>query len=142
MVVESESRIWIGRISRDLSDAADAGAFVNSLSVLEIYATGFLSASINDNSALTTLSESIDVPDSVASIKALPFPSWWSGECNDGNHPGSFRLDTSYDFEGLVACGPTDRQKGGYSYSPVYFFLVQWMLMSGNASNYQKDIRT
>ncbi|MFC7761306.1 CHAP domain-containing protein [Catellatospora bangladeshensis] len=36
---------------------------------------------------------------------AAPTPSWWSGDCNVNNHPGSYALGASYN--GVKACGTT-----------------------------------
>jgi CHAP domain len=63
--------------------------------------------------------------------RALPAaartPSWWSGNCDVNNHPGSYPLGASYN--GVAACGPGTDQ-GGSDY-PVYFFpnaypVLEW----------------
>ncbi|MFM8322710.1 MAG: PQQ-binding-like beta-propeller repeat protein, partial [Chloroflexota bacterium] len=38
----------------------------------------------------------------------LPFPSWWDGECDVNNFPGSYPLGGSY--RGMPACGPRNTQ--------------------------------
>jgi hypothetical protein len=40
----------------------------------------------------------------VSSTSDLPFPSWWDGDCNVNNHPGSFPLGVAY--RGVKPCGP------------------------------------
>jgi hypothetical protein len=51
-----------------------------------------------------------------------PSPSWWSGSCDVGNHPGSHPLGASYN--GVVACGPGPTQ-GGYDHL-VHFYSGAW----------------
>ncbi|MBX3057128.1 MAG: SUMF1/EgtB/PvdO family nonheme iron enzyme [Anaerolineae bacterium] len=43
----------------------------------------------------------------------VPVSPWWSGNCNVGNHPGSYQLAA---YDGLVACGPLRSSR------LVYFF--------------------
>ncbi len=50
------------------------------------------------------------------------YPSWWSGNCDVNNHPGSYPLGASYN--GVEACGPGPLQ-GGYDHW-VYFFPHAW----------------
>lgn len=51
-----------------------------------------------------------------------PSPSWWSGNCDVNNHPGSYPLGASYN--GVQACGPGPLQ-GGYDYL-VHFYSGAW----------------
>ena len=44
----------------------------------------------------------VDEPPSL--LSNLPFPPWWSGDCNVNNHPGSYPLGGAY--RGVKACGP------------------------------------
>jgi CHAP domain-containing protein len=53
---------------------------------------------------------------------ATPSPSWWSGNCDVNNHPGSHPLGASYN--GVEACGPGPLQ-GGYDHL-VRFFSGAW----------------
>ena len=104
-VVEAEARLWIIRISRDLSDGTDPNEFLNSLFGLNI---GTGSATSTQPLLLVETEQSVagndKLPESIQSPSALPIPSWWSGDCNVGNHSGSYSLGATYD--GLVACGP------------------------------------
>src|SRR5438128_1545066 len=43
-----------------------------------------------------------------ASNNPLPSPSWWNGNCDVNNYPGSYQLSTA-NYRGLVACGPRNR---------------------------------
>jgi hypothetical protein len=49
----------------------------------------------------------VDEPQPPSLLSNLPFPSWWSGDCNVNNHPGSYPLGGSY--RGVKACGPHNR---------------------------------
>jgi hypothetical protein len=51
-----------------------------------------------------------------------PSPSWWSGNCDVNNHPGSYLLGASYN--GVQACGPGPLQ-GGYDHL-VHFYSGAW----------------
>ena len=48
-------------------------------------------------------------------------PAWWSGVCDDNNHPGSFVLSS---WDGLTACGP-GVNRGGEDVA-VNFFPGAW----------------
>ncbi len=51
-----------------------------------------------------------------------PSPSWWSGDCDVNNHPGSHPLGAS--FNGVKACGPGPLQGGADRWE--YFFKGAW----------------
>lgn len=51
-----------------------------------------------------------------------PSPSWWSGDCDVNNHPGSHPLGAS--FNGVEACGPGPLQGGADHWE--YFFKGAW----------------
>jgi hypothetical protein len=53
---------------------------------------------------------------------AVSDPSWWNGNCDANNHPGSYALGASYN--GVKACGPGPFQ-GGYDYA-VRFYSGAW----------------
>lgn len=111
-VVEAESRLWIVRITRDLSDGTDPTAFLKSHQTTVVKVD---TAAVNQPSARVEqpTADSSDIDASFQSPTTLPVPSWWSGECNVGNHAGSYPLNT---FEGMVACGPLKTGR------LVYFF--------------------
>ena len=109
-IVEAESRLWIVRISRDISDGTDPNDFLNLLSSLKI-GTGSATSTQPILSVGTeqSIAGNDKLPEFVQSPLALPAPSWWSGDCNVGKHSGSYRLGATYD--GLVACGPLGSTK-------------------------------
>jgi formylglycine-generating enzyme required for sulfatase activity len=105
-VVEALSRLWIVRVTRDLSDGTDKETFLNSLNFLVINGT---EVSGQISSGLVNDYEKISLHDEVDHLSSLPTPSWWIGNCNNTNYysktgVNSFRLGTT--FEGLIACGP------------------------------------
>ena len=53
----------------------------------------------------------------------VAMPSWWNGECDSGNHPGSFPLGARWN--GLVACGPQPAAEDAADYT-VRFFEGAW----------------
>ena len=111
-VVEAESSLWIVRITRDLSDGTDPTTF------LKLHQSTVVNV---DNTAVNQPSTSKEKPAaysseiyaSFQSPTTLPVPSWWSGDCNVGNHAGSYSLNT---FDGLVACGPLKSGRLVYFY--------------------------
>lgn len=111
-VVEAESRLWIVRIARDLSDGTNSTEFLNSLNGLEIEANNVGSQLVNRKPVPDLKSDLLDRYSQ--SLETLPVPPWWSGNCNVDNHANSYGLGAT--FDGLIACGPihTDR--------PVQFF--------------------
>ncbi|MDR3590660.1 MAG: CHAP domain-containing protein [Negativicutes bacterium] len=50
----------------------------------------------------------------------LPFPSWWSGDCDKGHYSASYALGGIY--KGVKACGPT----GDYNNPVVHFAPGLW----------------
>lgn len=112
-VVEAESRLWIIRISRDLSDGTNPAVFLESLQELVIEGTATGTGSQVLTSAASAAAP--DMNDALTQAPAtIPVPPWWSGDCNVGNHPGAYRLGAT--FDGLVACGPLNSTR------PVNFF--------------------
>jgi hypothetical protein len=103
-VVNAGSRLWI---IRDES-AAGGAVFVPDISVV----------ATSDVNAPTTLDDVSDDP--IVNVPAakggntsiLPTPSWWSGTCDVGNDPGSYRLGTA-SYRGVVPCGPRHRDRVG-----------------------------
>jgi formylglycine-generating enzyme required for sulfatase activity len=112
-VVEAESRLWIIRITRDLSDGTDLASFLDSLQGLVVEVDNTIVQQPSGSSALSSENRS-QSSHSLQSPTALPSPSWWSGECNVNNHAGSYPLGAA--FDGLVACGPLGTTR------LVYFF--------------------
>jgi hypothetical protein len=115
-VVEALSRLWIVRVSKDLDDIPNLNVYLNSLESLVI--NGNESAAIAQKADLPAQSAPSVILDN-QEVDTLPFPAWWSGECNDANFFAatgvhSERLGDPYD--GLVACGPLNYER------PVNFF--------------------
>lgn len=109
-VVEAESRLWIIRTSRDLSDGTSPATFLDSLQglVIEI---DIASAQATAELSPAVMTENASEPGQ--SLMTVPVPPWWSGNCNVGNHAGSYQLAA---YDGLVACGPLRSSR------LVYFF--------------------
>jgi hypothetical protein len=51
----------------------------------------------------------------------LPVPSWWNGDCDAGNYPGSYKLGGV--VRGVYACGPRPLYTSGKTDVKEYFFL-------------------
>jgi hypothetical protein len=64
----------------------------------------------------------ISVTNATPAVATVSTPSWWSGDCDVKNDPGSYALGASYN--GVKACGPGPNQ-GGTDYM-VHFFTGAW----------------
>lgn len=130
-VAEAESRLWIVRISRELSDGTDPAAFLETLRDVVI------DVGDSESAALAPAAQSVEevrIPEGENSTEDLPEPPWWNGDdCDDGYYydqtdEHSFRLGASY--EGLVACGPRpDTYPESSLMNPgpiVHFFEGAW----------------
>ncbi len=117
-VVEAGKRLWIVRVGKEMATSetlSTLAPFIASLSDMGI------SSSKLDNPTtikLDSVSASAPPPDIPDAVDNLPFPSWWNGNCDYHNYPGSNTLGASY--LGMPACGPigTERQ--------VQFFPGAW----------------
>ena len=108
-VAEANSQLWIVRISRDLSDGTDVTGFLNMLQSLVIVSGGSQAKTRQELEVATDTDQLTG-----QAPAAVPVPPWWVGDCNVGNHSGSYRLGAT--FDGLVACGPLGSNQS------VYFF--------------------
>ena len=52
-----------------------------------------------------------------------PYPSWWSGDCDKNNFPGSFAMGGIY--KGVKACGPVNTQRG-VQFAPGLHGELEW----------------
>jgi hypothetical protein len=123
-VVEAGERIWIVRASQELgSDSAEQTALLQcrqALSTMELKSDDLHQPSTSlratqrpvPREALDTtglLGSSSDGPD-------LPFPSWWSGECDINNYlvvTGQPSYPLGAEYRGMKACGPRPWADGG-----------------------------
>jgi len=106
-VTEAGNRIWIIRIELNYPLETNDAVILNDLntfSSLSLSSTNLYNGSISlRNSQLSKQSGSVqNIP--ISPLADLPIPSWWSGDCNVSNHPGSYPLGASY--RGVKACGP------------------------------------
>jgi formylglycine-generating enzyme required for sulfatase activity len=122
-VVEAESRLWIVRIARDLSDGTDSTVFLNSLHNLVVRVHNVAVEQPIVEATLPTVDTKWPVEPS-QSITQLPVPPWWSGDCNVGNHAGSYRLGAT--FDGLVACGPGQHEWQAYFFAGDTVGALEW----------------
>ncbi len=97
-VIQYHDRIWLLRISQ--LDTTKYAAFSSLYSYINILEKGIVGQrSINTiYQDTTTGNTGLLTPDD------LPAPSWWNGDCDVNNFPGSYPLGASYN--GVKACGP------------------------------------
>jgi len=57
-------------------------------------------------------------------ISNLPSPSWWNGNCDANNYPGSYQLGNA-NYRGLVACGPPKTTHTVHFY-PGAYGIYEW----------------
>jgi hypothetical protein len=126
-VVEAGARVWVLRIGEPLySSMKSDPALVNGLTL-----------SAQDvsvpSSSLAALREPVAVapplePDNSPLLADLPFPTWWSGDC-DTTHYASQTGKAAYplggSYRGLKACGPRPYADNGNDVL-VYFSAGSW----------------
>jgi len=98
-VGEYGERVWTVRISR-LADDGLAPLIDPALFSVDSPDAALPSTSLQAQA-------DFQPPENLREVKLagdLPAPSWWSGECNVNNHPGSYAMGASY--RGVKACGP------------------------------------
>lgn len=101
-VVEAGERVWIVQLIWTADSFADKAAAFGLLQ-----STSVRSPNVNRPSTSLRLSQQPVPPvkpQPPATATDLPFPSWWSGDCDANNFPGSYPLGASY--RGVKACGP------------------------------------
>jgi len=96
-VIQYNDRIWLLRISQLENNYSSVSSLYDYINIL-------------DMGVLEQNSENIIYPDKAplyvddVTPNDLPFPSWWNGDCDVNNFPGSYPLGASYN--GVKACGP------------------------------------
>lgn len=113
-VARQAQRIWLLRISQR-ANARQVSA--ETLGALEIIPIDLNQPSI---SMASTLPKSAMPTTSITTVGDLPLPSWWQGDCDVLNFPGSYPLGGSY--RGVKACGPIGTEHA------VYFGVGYWQL--------------
>lgn len=121
--------LFLGALSQPLALASKSlGSIRPARGVINAVDTAARSLEGSGTSLKTTTARVAVVPQRVlvpanSSVDPPPvrFPPWWSGQCDDGQYPGSFVLSS---WDGLAACGPGPN-RGGYD-SPVEFFYGAW----------------
>lgn len=99
-VFEYEDHVWLFRISQSESNYIKFNENYNNILINKLYISGnSISLKVLNQKASSNLSTT---PDILASD--LPSPSWWNGDCDVNNFPGSYPLGGSY--RGVKACGP------------------------------------
>jgi hypothetical protein len=137
-VTQAGPRLWLVRASQQLSDSSTASRTAAETEFSDI------SVSASNPSAPTTVGTeqsgggssgtgTVEAPAAVASpidTAAVPFPSWWSGDCDTNNYQAkagqpAYLLSAGAVWDGLEACGP----RPGYNEGPdegVRFTGAQW----------------
>lgn len=106
-VYEAGKRIWIIRASQIYTGEVTQEGINNKINHLAGVSVD--SPDLNKPSTSLVMLNKVPEDDLVNKVGAssasdLPFPSWWDGDCNVNNHPGSYPLGVSY--RGVKACGP------------------------------------
>ncbi|MGD2178274.1 MAG: hypothetical protein PVG71_10675, partial [Anaerolineae bacterium] len=124
-VVEAGDRLWIVRASRELEDD-------NTLRLRSTSSTGTLSGTVlrsddvyQPSTSLRAMQQNLPPTDLDPRMRFglsyaapdLPFPSWWSGECDIDNYyaaTGVPAYPLGAEYRGMKACGP----RPWYDYGP------------------------
>jgi hypothetical protein len=142
-VAEAGSRVWTVRIVVGLAFAqAQPGGvqgFVDTLAQVRLTSASLAAPStllraLSTHRASTSPTKATSSPSAtqqppaLAPATALPFPSWWNGNCDANAHgsPTSYPLGDSY--QGLPACGPRPAfdNCGNYCDYPEHFYSGAW----------------
>ena len=111
-ILEKGERIWIIQYNEmgDFSSDEKIAGINEKMAQIQIS-----SPNISNPSTSLDLFESgaftggeFEIGTDAAGLTDLPFPPWWSGDCNVNNHPGSYPLGSS--FRGVKACGPRNTE--------------------------------
>ncbi len=100
-ITQLSNRVWLLRISQLAVNHTTSSSLYNYINVIDIDSNQpSISADLynqkGDSNATTE--------NNLLAAGDLPFPSWWSGDCDVNNFPGSYPLGVSY--RGVKACGP------------------------------------
>jgi hypothetical protein len=113
-VVEAGQRLWIIRVVQEqpfiTADETSTSMFLSSLESMTMSSTTLnapttVVGAARQGSRQPTSKET----GSASPLDPLPTPSWWSGQCDSGNFPGSYPLGGSY--LGMPACGPLNTMR-------------------------------
>jgi hypothetical protein len=122
-VADAGERLWIIRYSQEiLDDDRPAVAIIGDM----IQFMADVAISSPDIATPSTSAKYFAAPNpppqggklAAQSAGDLPFPSWWSGDCDKNNYPGSYPLGGIY--LGVKACGPISTSR------VVQFFPKAW----------------
>jgi hypothetical protein len=110
-IVEAGRRVWIVRFSQDntattsvpMADVTPATPTRLSLRSPDVDQPSSSLAALIDARDKTGPTSG-DGPTASQPTGDLPFPSWWNGDCDVNNFPGSYPLGAAY--RGVKACGP------------------------------------
>ena len=132
-VAEAGNRLWIFRVSQEVETAENSvlqsqiSPLVNSLESISLR-----SANVDAPSTSLAAGNTPPIVDSQAvqqvSAEDLPFPSWWSGDCDTNNYRAAAGIDAyplGASYRGVEACGPRPYHDGAPSVL-VRFFPGAW----------------
>jgi hypothetical protein len=105
-ILESGGRVWIIQYIEqgDFSSRESINGVVNELKTFFVTSPDLNVPSVSMRVSKQQVTPDLTNPPTLRTLSDLPFPSWWSGECNVNNHAGSYPLGGS--FRGMKACGP------------------------------------
>src|SRR5271157_3761520 len=114
-VADAGKRLWIIRYSQEVSANVNQTNDSNFNAAIQPLANVIVSS--QDISGASTSAKYFAAPNPPppgAGIIAqaagdLPFPSWWNGDCDKNNFPGSYALGGIY--KGVKACGPINTER-------------------------------
>jgi PKD repeat protein len=103
-VTEAGQKVWLINVTQDYADPVSSELIRSDLERLSA-----MTLTSPDQFARVSRPEGPPPPSDLQPLapsapQDLPAPSWWSGDCNVNNHPGSYALGGSY--LGVKACGP------------------------------------
>ncbi|MDR3574285.1 MAG: CHAP domain-containing protein [Anaerolineaceae bacterium] len=122
-VADAGKRLWIIRYSQEVTGAATITTVTQPLTKVIVSSTDITGAS---TSAKYFAAPNPPPPGSEIVAQAAgdyPTPSWWSGDCDKNNFPGSYALGGIY--KGVKACGPINTEHV-IQFAPGLWGELEW----------------
>jgi hypothetical protein len=127
-VADAGKRLWIIRYSQEVINANQpTDAIINAL--IQPLANVIVSSKDISNPSTSAAYLALPHPPPPgAGITAqaagdLPTPSWWSGDCDKNNYPGSYAMGGIY--KGVKSCGPINTQRV-VQFAPGLWGELEW----------------
>jgi hypothetical protein len=127
-VADAGKRLWIIRYSQEVAEGTNQPTDDIINTVIQPLAQVIVSSQDIASPSTSAKYLAAFIPPPNAGITAqtagdLPFPSWWNGDCDKNNFPGSYALGGIY--RGVKACGPINTERV-VQFAPGLWGELEW----------------